>query len=84
VWGGKVPPFLLSNGASKTKKKNYILALDRCRLKYHHTTTNQKHASALNDGMKEWFEWSGTQGGVLCIVSAAIKRQYIQKNIIIR
>jgi hypothetical protein len=59
------------------------LALDGRRSKYYHATTNQKHESVLNDGTKEWFKWSGTQGGVLCIILAAIKRQYIRKNKII-
>jgi hypothetical protein len=61
--------FLPSNGALKTKKnQNYILALDGRRSKYNQTTTNQKYASVLNNGTKEWYKWDGTQGGLLCIV----------------
>ncbi len=75
VGGGKVPSFTPSNGALKTKKQNYILALDGHGSKYYHATTNQKHASALDDGTKKWWEWSGTQRGVICIILAAIKRQ---------
>jgi hypothetical protein len=60
------------------------MALDGRRSKYHHPTTNQKHATAFDNGTKEWDKWGGTQGGLLCIVLAAIKRQYIRKNKIIR
>jgi hypothetical protein len=60
------------------------LALEGRRSKYYHATTNQKYASALDNGTKEWYEWGGMQGGLLCIVLAAIKRQYIRKNKIIR
>jgi hypothetical protein len=82
VWGGRGPVVFAKKRSVENKEKfNYILALDGHRLKYYHATINQKHASTLNnDGTKQWFEWSGTQGGVLCIVLAAIKRQYIRKN----
>ncbi len=81
--GGRGPVVFAVKRSVKNKGKKYILALDGRRSKYYHATTKQKHASALNDGTKEWCEWGGTQGGVLCIISAAIKRQYIRKNKII-
>ncbi len=62
----------------KQRKKNYILALDGRYSKYNQTTTNQKYASAIDNGTKEWYEWGGMQGGLLCIVLVAIKRQNIR------
>ncbi len=81
--GGQGPSFLPSNGASKTKKKNYILALDGCHSKYNQATTNQKYVSVFDNGTKEWYKWGGMQGGLLCIVLVAIKKQYIRKDKII-
>jgi hypothetical protein len=64
VWVGQGPVVFAIKWSVKNKEKlNYILALDGRRSKYYHATTNQKHALALNDGMKEWCKWSGTQGG---------------------
>ncbi len=82
--GARSRRFAVKRSVENKEKNNYILALDGRRSKYYHATTNQKHASALDDGTKEWFKWSGTHWGVLCIVLAAIKRQYIRKNKIIR
>ncbi len=78
--GARSCPFCHQTEHQKQRKRKLHIGLDAHRSKYYHATTNQKHASALNDDTKEWFEWSGTQGGVLCIASAAIKRQYIRKN----
>jgi hypothetical protein len=33
--------------------KKIVVALNGRRLKYFHTTTNQKHAAAIDNGMKE-------------------------------
>ncbi len=46
VWGGE-----LIN--ERKKKTIYIVALDGHRLKYFHTTTNQKHAAGIDNGTKE-------------------------------
>ncbi len=76
MWGGGARQgpiiFAVKRSIKNKEKHNYILALDGRRLKYYHSTTYQKHASVLDDGTKEWFEWSGTQGWVFCIVSAEI------------
>ncbi len=80
VWGGRGPIDFAVKWSVKNKEKyNYILALDGRRLKYNQTTTNPKYASAFNNGTKEWYKWGGMQGGLLCIISAAIKRQYVRK-----
>jgi hypothetical protein len=76
VGGARSRHFFHQTEYQKQNKKT-ILALDGHRSKYYHTTTNQKHASVIDDGTKEWCKWSGTQGGVLCIVLVAIKKQYI-------
>jgi hypothetical protein len=60
--------YLTDTGQTASKQmgynfKNFILALDGRRSKCYHATTNQKHASAIDDGTKEWCDWSGTQGG---------------------
>jgi hypothetical protein len=82
--GGQGPiVFAVKRSVENKIKQNYILALDCCRSKYNQTTTNQKYASVFDNGTKEWYEWGGTQGGLLCIVLAAIKRQYIRKHKII-
>jgi hypothetical protein len=85
VWGGQDPiVFAVKRSVENKEKLNYILALDGCRSKYNQTTTNQKYASTIDNGTKEWYKWGGMQGGLLCIVSVANKRQYIRKNKIIR
>ncbi len=51
VWGGQGPiVFAIKRSVKNKGKLNYILALDGHRSKYYHATTNQKHASALDDG----------------------------------
>ncbi len=45
--------------------------------------TKQQPTKNMRPHLKEWYEWGGMQGGLLCIVSAAIKRQYIRRNKII-
>jgi hypothetical protein len=55
VWVGQGPVvFAVKRGVENNEKYNDILALDGCCSKYYHATTNQKHASALDDGTKEW------------------------------
>jgi hypothetical protein len=43
----------------KKKKNKNVVAFDGCRLKYFHTTTNQKHAAVINNGTKEGFKRQG-------------------------
>jgi hypothetical protein len=55
------------------KKEKYVVALDSRRLKYFHTTTNQQHAGAINNGMKEGCKWQGAGRKHGSIILGAIK-----------
>jgi hypothetical protein len=55
------------------KKKKYAVALDGCRLKCVHTTTNQKHVAAINNGTKEECKWQGVGRKRDSIIFGAIK-----------
>jgi hypothetical protein len=69
VWGGQgFVVFAIKRSIKNKEKSNYILALDGRHSKYNQATTNQKYASAFDNGTKEWYKWDGMQGGLLCIV----------------
>ncbi len=46
-----------SESINNKKRKKHDVALDGCRSKYFHTTTNQKYAAVINNGMKEGCKW---------------------------
>jgi hypothetical protein len=54
-------------------KKKIVVALDGRRSKYFHTTTNQKHAAAINNGTKEGFKWRGAGRKRNSIILGAIE-----------
>jgi hypothetical protein len=58
---------------TKKRKKKYAVALDGCHLKCNHTTTNQKHAAAINNGMKEECKRQGAGRKHDSIIFGAIK-----------
>ncbi len=65
LWGGEL--------IDKKEKKKYVVALDDSRLKYFHTTTNQKHAAAINKGMKEGCKWQGAERKCDSMILGAIE-----------
>ncbi len=63
VLGGRGPVLFAVKRSTKNKEKIYILTLNGHRSKYYHATTNQKHASVLNDGTGA--NGVGLRGGVM-------------------
>jgi hypothetical protein len=58
---------------NKKKRKKYVMALDSHRSKYIHTTTNQKHAAAIDKGTKEGCRRRGAERKRDSIILGAIE-----------
>ncbi len=73
VPGGFIFLFGGANWSTKKKRQKYVVALEGRHSKYFHTTINQKHAAAIDKGMKEGYERWGAVRKCVSIILGAIK-----------